>query len=379
MVLLDADLGGAHLDTLLGCPHPTMSLGDFFRKRVAHLDELAVDTGVPGLQLIAGDSDSLAASSPHFSQKQKLIRHLKTITADLVILDLGAGTTFHTLDLFNAADLGLVVTVPEPTALQNCFTFIKSVILRDLERRSGVKRRDAVVGPLHRAFDPEDPEVRRALARHLPVLVNRARRAQADNVSKTLERLTRRFLGGGIELLGHVRDDDAVRQSVQQMQPVSCLRPDAPAALDVARLAAQLTGRGAGARTDVSPSANDAPAVPTPAHEDPANSPSTHVPGAATPAPPRQASRSSDLIEASITVSGQSLTLRTHDDTQARVVTTSVIDGDGDTYFVHRTGHEDPFFQRLSARPGDRARLHHVAVRRAVDTGRIQLELRRSA
>ena len=82
-----------------------MSLGDFFRKRVTRLDELAVDTGIPGLQLIAGDSDSLAASSPHFSQKQKLIRHLKTITADLVILDLGAGTTFHTLDLFNAADL----------------------------------------------------------------------------------------------------------------------------------------------------------------------------------------------------------------------------------------------------------------------------------
>ena len=212
-----------------------------------------------------------------------------------------------------------------------------------------------------------------------------ARRAQADNVSQTLQRLTRRFLGGGVELIGHVRDDDAVRQSVQQMQPVSCLRPDAPATQDVARLAVHLTRRRADERTDdARPAANDAPVLPAPADEEPANPApahrvSTNAPEAPSPPRTRQTSRSSDLIEASITVSGEALTLRTHDDTRARIVTTTVTDEAGDTYFIHRTGHDDPFFQRLSARPGDRARLHHVAVRRAIDTGRIQLDLRRSA
>lgn len=359
VTLLDADLGGANLDTFLGCPHPTMSLGDFFRKRVASLDELAMDTGIPGLNLIAGDADSLAAASPHYSQKMKLIRHLRKISSSLVIVDLGAGTSFHTLDLFNAADLGLVVTVPEPTALQNCFSFIKSVTLRDLERRSGVKRRETMVGDLKRTLDPSDPEVQRALSRRIPLIVNRARPAHANNVVRTLGNLTTRFLGGTLELQGSVRDDNAARASIQKMEPLLECAPASPAAADLDALAATLMGR---ARAHL-----------------------THATGQTTPhaSSPDIASAnapSGDALESTVLHEARAWTVRTYDlgDAEPAIVS-EILSSSGELGYRRQTAYDDPFFTRLGASRAERPHAHHAAIQRALSSGRIQLATRRRA
>ena len=352
VVLLDADLGGANLDTFLGCPRPTVSLGDFFRKNVATLDDLAMDTGVPGLSLIAGDADSLAAAAPHHSQKEKLIRHLRKISASLVIVDLGAGTSFNTLDLFNAADMGLVVTVPEPTAIQNCFSFIKSVTLRGLERRSGVKRREAMVGPLNRTLDPSDPEVQRALAKRIPLIINRARAAQAQTVVRTLGGLARRFLGSQVDLVGSVRDDPAARKSIQQMRPLLESGAADGAAADLQRLIRLLIG------------GDQAAAATAPTAADPQTT---------------AAVEESKAIEERLQLEHAVVRLRTEDLGSGGGIFTQVLSPEGRAVFSRATPYTDPFFQRISASPEERPRLHHLAIKRALSTGRIQLPARQLA
>lgn len=324
-----------------------MSLGDFFRKNVTTLDDLAMDTGIPGLSLIAGDADSLAAASPHHAQKEKLIRHLRKISASLVIVDLGAGTSFNTLDLFNAADMGLVVTVPEPTAIQNCFSFIKSVTLRGLERRSGVKRRDAIVGPLSRTLDPSDPEVQRAMAKRIPLIINRARAAQAQTVVRTLGGLARRFLGSQVDLVGSVRDDPAARKSIQQMRPLLESGAQEGAAEDLQRLSNLLIG---GNQTAVST-----------AHE------------SSSAAPP------SEAIEEQVQIEHALVRLRTEDLGPNRGIFTQVLSAEGQIVFSRTTPYTDAFFQRISAGPKERPRLHHLAIKRALSMGRIQLPSRQLA
>src|SRR3954467_12307679 len=57
VLLLDADLGGANLHTCLGIPNPERTLGDFIRRQVPKIEDVIVDTGIPGMQLISGASD----------------------------------------------------------------------------------------------------------------------------------------------------------------------------------------------------------------------------------------------------------------------------------------------------------------------------------
>ena len=54
-VVVDLDLGGSNLHTHLGLPNRHPGLGDYLRGRKVELDELLVETGVPGLRFIPGD------------------------------------------------------------------------------------------------------------------------------------------------------------------------------------------------------------------------------------------------------------------------------------------------------------------------------------
>src|SRR6185436_2717846 len=56
VVLVDADLGGANLHPCLGLQNPKRTLGDFIQRRVAQIEDVAVETGQPGLRLVSGAS-----------------------------------------------------------------------------------------------------------------------------------------------------------------------------------------------------------------------------------------------------------------------------------------------------------------------------------
>lgn len=103
-VLVDVDLGGANLHTLLGIKSPLKTLNDFITKKSEALEDICIDTEAQNLRLISGASDVLSLANPHFSQKVKLINHFSRLDADYVMLDLGAGTSFNVLDFFLAAN-----------------------------------------------------------------------------------------------------------------------------------------------------------------------------------------------------------------------------------------------------------------------------------
>ena len=115
VVLVDADLGGANLHSCLGVAQPQVSLSDFVDRRVAKLEDAAVATGIDRLRLISGARDVLDAANPRHAEKQKLLRHIRALDVDYVVVDLGAGTGFNVLDFFLLADTGIVVLLPEPT------------------------------------------------------------------------------------------------------------------------------------------------------------------------------------------------------------------------------------------------------------------------
>ncbi|TPV94698.1 MAG: MinD/ParA family protein [Myxococcales bacterium FL481] len=341
VVLVDGDLGGANLDTLLGCQRPRRSLADFFSRRVSQLADVAVETGIERLALICGDSETLGAANPAHSQKLKLIRHLRSLSCDFVVLDLGAGTTFNTLDLYLAADLGIAVTLAEPTAIQNCFTFLKAVALRELERRTGLKQRDTTSGSIRQRLRAAGDAERSDVARETQLVINRARPHEGRKVLEMINGLVSRFLGGNVRLAGTVRDDPAVGRSVQRMQPIATFAPESDAARDLQSLCQQLRRQ-----------------------------------GEAGPAAPRVRMGLNEEVEHN----GMRLHVQTEDLGEAQgAVRTQIFFSDGSVAYSRRTSYADSFFVRLSVAEGDRVKIHHAAIRRGLEQGRIPLAGRRSA
>ncbi|MER3424899.1 MAG: ATP-binding protein, partial [Nitrospiraceae bacterium] len=131
VILADLDVGGADLHILFGLFNPPMTLTDFLTRRVEALESVAqqVDAQV-GLRIIPGTGETLATANMPYAKKQRLIRHLRKIDADVILIDVGAGTGYHALDFFLMADYHLAVATPDPTSVLDLYRFIKLAAIR---------------------------------------------------------------------------------------------------------------------------------------------------------------------------------------------------------------------------------------------------------
>ena len=118
-VLVDLDLGGANLHTVLGVPTPTRTLSHFLKREVEELSDICQPTSTPNLTLISGAQSFLDIANLKHAQKERLIRHISTLDADHVILDVSAGSAYNALDFFLVGQHRILTVVPEVLALSD--------------------------------------------------------------------------------------------------------------------------------------------------------------------------------------------------------------------------------------------------------------------
>jgi len=131
VIVLDTDFGGANIHSFFSLKKKVVSLNLFFEEKVP-LKDLLIETGIKNLSIILGDFNFITVNNIRYTQKLKLFRHIKKLDADYILMDLGAGSTFNTIDFFLLADKLIVVTVPEITAIENLFQFIRNTYFRKL-------------------------------------------------------------------------------------------------------------------------------------------------------------------------------------------------------------------------------------------------------
>jgi flagellar biosynthesis protein FlhG len=134
VILVDADFAGANLHTLMGIAIPNRTIHDFFSRQIPSLAEAVLPTPIERLSLICGAAGSIGVANLPYADKQKFLRHLRKLEADVIVLDLGAGMSFNEIDLFNSADTSIVVANPEPTSVQECYNFLKVALYRRLRK-----------------------------------------------------------------------------------------------------------------------------------------------------------------------------------------------------------------------------------------------------
>ena len=129
VVLVDLDLGASNLHLVIGQKPGAASLGSWFTEK-SDFKDIIQQTDYQNVSFIAGDSQIPYLTSLKHVQKVRLIRNLKNIDTDYIILDLGAGTHQFILDMFLLSPQGIVVSAPAVTATLNGYLFLKNATFR---------------------------------------------------------------------------------------------------------------------------------------------------------------------------------------------------------------------------------------------------------
>jgi len=260
---VDVDLGGANLHTGLGIPRPGFALNEFLQNGVS-LADLTSSTGSEGLHYIGGASDIVGLTEFTDEHRRRFLEDLNAFQTGTTILDLGAGSSLFNLDLFSLADQGILVTTPEPTAIQNAYGFLRAAVYRRIrllfEGETGLV--EMIENAMnHRGNDSTDtvPSLIDQVARYnrsaagdleelirriqVGIVVNMCDNGNGDQVAEKLARVTRDYLGVRLENLGVVSRDDTVRRAICNWQPLVIHHPRARAARNLGALAKHVLGK----------------------------------------------------------------------------------------------------------------------------------------
>jgi len=129
-LLIDLDLGAANLHTMVNVPYPEKCFSDFVINKIKVLEDTVLETPFPNLFLISGAHDNLDIANLPYDKKKKALKAIAKLNYEYILLDLGAGTAFNTLDFFLASRNGIFITTPEPTSIENVYRLIRAIYLR---------------------------------------------------------------------------------------------------------------------------------------------------------------------------------------------------------------------------------------------------------
>jgi len=276
VILVDASFGAANLHIFAGVPRPSRSLSEALVANGPKLADLVVPTHVPGVKLIGGVYDPPWVAEPGPAQVRIVTEQLHQLPADWVVVDLGPGIASPALEIFLAADVQIIVAVPDPTSIELMHRFAKAAFLRSLDHR-GLSQLALAVSREPRHLEGGTPsalevylgavqdhatqvdELRDAILSFSPHLVINSARSKSDmELGRAVASAARRRLGTPIRYLGHLEYDEAVWASTRRRRPLLIEHPETRIAKCFERVARGIMA--------VRPPATDGDVLPSDSH-----------------------------------------------------------------------------------------------------------------
>jgi flagellar biosynthesis protein FlhG len=207
--LLDADMGLANVDVLLGLT-PRFTL-EHVLKGQKRINEIILK-GPFGIRLLPSSSGMSELSEMSFEQQMFLFQQLSQLDEqiDYLFIDTGAGVSSNVLRFNASANEILVIATPEPTSITDAYALMKLLSIK-----------------YH--------------IRDFALIANSVQsEVEGLGVYNRLHAACRQFLQVGLTFLGSVPFDQNIRKAVRQQRAVIELFPSSPAGKSIARLAAYL-------------------------------------------------------------------------------------------------------------------------------------------
>ncbi len=261
VVLIDLDFGGANIHTCLGYDQAPDGVGNFLLKKNSTLEEYFLNTTNPNLQFISGDAEMVGIANITVMQKKKLINAISTIKADFVVLDLGAGSSYNTIDFFMLSPFGVLVAMPELTSILNGYAFLKNTLFRllyiNLKNNSAVNKvftKCSKKGGEHAwkiqeildEISDVDPEIHAEAISIVDtfnpkIIINMATKPKDLAMGEKLRKISKSHLGIDMEYLGFLYRDQSIPDSIQERKPLGISNPDCPTFQTIIRMAYKIT------------------------------------------------------------------------------------------------------------------------------------------
>lgn len=209
VLVIDADLGTANVDLILGCSARTNILK--LLEQGVNAEDIITD-GPRGIKFISGGSGIYQLANLDDFQLQQLITKITDFDnwADIILIDTGAGLNRTVLNFVTAADEVIIVTTPEPTAITDAYAMMKA----------------------YEANQGKAP---------LRLVVNRVSETEEGQlVVDKLVKVAFRFLSLQIDSLGFVFEDRNLVKSVKSQKPLLLSYPDTISAKCIEHIAERL-------------------------------------------------------------------------------------------------------------------------------------------
>ncbi len=218
VLVIDADLGLANLDVILGL-NPAHNLYDLLTGNRG-IAEVLVSTPA-GFDLIpagSGGRESTRLTPDLAASLESLLEELDR-RYDVILFDAGAGIGETVLAVAGLAHQVLLVATPEATSLMDAYATLKI-----LATRHGRRQFSLVV---NQADPSKAAQSGGAVAAHLQQVISRFLEADVGASVR-------------LELLGAIPSDPAVARSINRRLLLADVAPDAQSTLSVSRIARQL-------------------------------------------------------------------------------------------------------------------------------------------
>ena len=230
-------------------------MNDFIVNDKKDLNEILLDTPAERLKLISGGSELVGVANLQYGKKTKLLKHILQLPADFIIVDLGAGQSFNTLDFFNLSSAGIIVSNPEPTARLDAYSFLKSVVYRKIltSFKTGSEEylylKKVLIDDRNRAFQLPKlpmimgqtfPEASAKIASILQsfkprLIMNKVRKRSHVDDGLQLTNLAAEYLGMKLAFMGYIVRDQKVVEASEKMMPFLLQYPRCKASQNIYR------------------------------------------------------------------------------------------------------------------------------------------------
>jgi flagellar biosynthesis protein FlhG len=201
-------------------------------------NECVIATQIPNLKLLAGSSGVFGAANITYAEKTSILRKLRALDADIVVVDVGAGVSYNALDFFDLGARKLVVTTPQVTALHDAYAFLKSAVLRLLRQRvedaidvallepatlsTSTEKVVQVLGRLRQIRPELGQKLFAAMASFGACMIGNQVMSDAHaGVFKAVAQTMREYLGLEVPVLGWLRSSTTIHESVNRRRPLT--------------------------------------------------------------------------------------------------------------------------------------------------------------
>jgi flagellar biosynthesis protein FlhG len=209
-VIIDADLGLANIEVLSGII-PKYNFGDVVSSKIK-LDAALTD-GPLGVKFLSGGAGLISLAQLTEKQISTVMNNFGALDeiSDIILIDTGAGISRNVMSFVKASSETILVVTPEPTSIADAYAIIKS-LKRESESLPALK-----------------------------IVVNMVSNlSEGSDIYEKLSKVSKQFLGIGLENLGVIPLDSSVPRAVKRQEPLILCFPNAESTKSIENIGMKL-------------------------------------------------------------------------------------------------------------------------------------------